>query len=50
MGQLVEAADALISLRLADFERLAFLRVLRSTLRNDPEFGDVIITDETVPE
>ena len=52
VGQLVEAADGQFRVRLAaDFERLAFLRVLRSAPKEPiPEFGDVIIFDETVPE
>ena len=52
VGQLVEAADGQFRVRLAaDFERLAFLRVLRSAPKEPiPEFGDVINFDETVPE
>ena len=52
VGQLVEAADGQFRVRLAaDFERLAFLRVLRSAPKEPiPEFGDVIIFDEMVPE
>lgn len=52
VGQLVEARDGQYRVRLAaDFERLAFLRVLRAAPKEVvPEFGDVIILDETVRE
>ena len=49
VGQLVESREGRYQVRLAaDFERLAFLRVLRSAPTEDiTEFGDVIILDET---
>ena len=49
VGQLVESREGRYQVRLAaDFERLAFLRVLRSAPTEEiTEFGDVIILDET---
>lgn len=48
VGQLVESREGRYQVRLAaDFERLAFLRVLRSAPTEEiTEFGDVIILDE----
>ena len=50
VGQLIESREGQYQVRLAaDFERLAFLRVLRSTPNEEiDEFGDIIILDETV--
>ncbi|MDG2340002.1 MAG: rod shape-determining protein MreC [Paracoccaceae bacterium] len=49
VGQLIESREGRFHVRLAaDFERLAFLRVLRSAAKEEiVEFGDVIIFDET---
>lgn len=49
VGQLVESREGRFQVRLAaDFERLSFLRILRSDPSEEiTEFGDVIIIDET---
>lgn len=50
VGQLIESRDGRYHVRLAaDFERLAFLRVLRGVPKEDiNDQGDIIIFDETV--